>query len=348
MHSLGGDCPRGVGPAAHPAYGRDSVLIGRTWQGLIVRIIALCLVTTVLLLLLSRLYALAANNSYQKNKHDTIQFDYVPATVDVACFGTSHSGNSFPPQLYTEGTLFQFGMAQQMPPMSAALYRKYKDRFAEQAIIVMTMSYFSPYYYNLNNVREMKRFCTFLSVDEIPSPLMQLYSLFRIIDYEPEVMLHIGDTSSFSGQAFTTSTVATQYSAEELAEMGASSASGHLGFALQGPPDRVDDAADEAIRYMIEDALSSGFRPVLYVAPYLSQYNVVFPDDFCARFDADLADYAAQYNIPYLNYSHDPRFTDSPELFVDPGHLTTDGAQKIMDLLFPEIEAFYAARDPAS
>ena len=65
---------------------------------------------------------------------------------------------------------------------------------------------------------------------------------------------------------------------------------------------------------------------------------------FYARFRAGCEVYARDYGIPYLDSSHDTRFQDNPEYFVDSDHLSVGDSEAFKNIFFGNLQAY----DPAS
>jgi lysophospholipase L1-like esterase len=48
----------------------------------------------------------------------------------------------------------------------------------------------------------------------------------------------------------------------------------------------------------------------------------------------------AEYNVPYLDYSHDDRFMNDKNLFFDSSHLNKSGRNKFMPILLNDLGEF--------
>lgn len=303
------------------------------------KVLLLALLTALLLLCLSQLYLLLLNTDYQRSQESTLQYKYMPETIDVGCFGSSHVGNGFQASEYHgKGTLFNYNLPFQIPTMDAALYDFSKDRFAEHAIVVIDLSCFSLYYDSTSNLDIMKRYVTFLPLRDLPGAPAKLFKLFRIVDFSFEPVFSALEGKTAELVSAHTTTNASRFSAEELREMGIARANTFLGYI---PSQKVNAHIDRALRGMLEDCLARGYRPVLVTTPYLAVLNDAFSETFLAQFQADCQVYADDYGIPYLDYSHDARFTNAPEYFVDTDHLTTKGSEVFMQIFFEDLGAYY-------
>jgi hypothetical protein len=306
----------------------------------LLRFLLLAGLTALLLMCLSLVYLQFLNTDYERAQESTLQYKYMPESIDIGCFGSSHVGNGFQTLVYHgEGTMFNFNLPFQIPTMDAALYDYSKDRFSDHAIIVIDLSCFSLYYDSTSNMDNMKRYVTFLPVRDLPGVPAKLFKLFRVIDFsfEPIFATLQGKTVE-PGTAQRTTTTTSRFSEEKLREMGISRAETFLSYV---PSQSVSKRTDQALRGMLEDCLKRGYRPVLVTTPYLSVLNDAFSDEFLTQFHADCQVYADDYGIPYLDYSQDARFTHATDYFVDTDHLSTDGSEAFMQIFFEDLKAYY-------
>jgi hypothetical protein len=297
---------------------------------------ALC---ATLLLIVSPFYLMLLNTDYQRDQELTLKFKYMPEKIDVACFGSSHAGNAFQETRYREnGTMFNFYMQFQSPVMDKALYDYSKSRFSEHAIVVIDLSYFSLYHDDTTDLSSMKRYVTFLPLRNLPSLTGKLFKLFRAVDFSfnPIWTAVTGKTAEIAPMQ--TTTTASRFSAEELRAMGAARAETFLSYTGD---QTISKRIDRALRGMLEDCIARGYRPVFVTTPYLTALTDGFSPEFLAHFRADCLAYAKEYGIPYLDYSHDARFSNSPEFFVDTDHLSSDGSELFMKIFFEDLKAYY-------
>ena len=304
----------------------------------LVKFLGLLLCCVLLLLVLSPIYLITLNSDYERDADLSLKFKYVPDSVDVAAFGSSHAGNGFQAPQYHDGTLFNFYMSMQSPIMDNRLYFHFRDHLAKNAVVIIDLSYFSLYYNNTHSVDHFKRYCSFLSIGELPNWNAKLYRLFRVVDFDfnPVASFLMRKTAELT--PFHTSTTSERFSAEELTAIGSDLAKTFLGFSGD---QTIDPEVDQALREMLADCVAQGYRPVLVTTPYQIELNQCIPDAFLATFRADCARYAADYDIPYLDYSHDERFSRARAYFVDTDHLTSDGSAAFMQLFFQDLKQYY-------
>ncbi len=304
----------------------------------LLKVLALFLCCLLILFALSPVYLMMLNTDYERDQDLTLKFKYVPESIDVAAFGSSHAGNGFQPPQYHDGTLFNFYMSMQSPVMDNRLYFHFRDHLAEHALVIIDLSYFSLYYNGTRTINNFKRYCTFLPIRELPRWNAKLYRLFRIIDFDfnPVVSFLMGKTAELT--PFHTTHTSERYTDEELDAIGADLAKTFIGYLGD---QTVVPEIDRALRDMLEDCIARGYRPVLVTTPYQSAFNQHIPDDFLATFRADCARYAKDYAIPYLDYSHDARVANARSYFVDTDHLTSEGSSVFMQLFFQDLKQYY-------
>ena len=303
----------------------------------LLKVLALFLCCLLILFALSPVYLMTLNTDYERDEDLTLKFKYVPESIDVAAFGSSHAGNGFQPPQYHDGTLFNFYMSMQTPVMDNRLYFHFRDHLADQALVIIDLSCFSLYYTGARSVNNFKRYCTFLSIRELPKLDAKLYRLFRVIDFNfnPVLSFLMGKTAELT--PFHTTNTSERYSGEELDAIGADLAKTFIGYSGD---QIVNPEIDRALRDMLEDCIARGYRVVLVTTPYQSAFNRHIPDDFLATFRADCARYAQDYSIPYMDYSHDERFANARSYFVDTDHLTSEGSAAFMQIFFQDLKQY--------
>jgi hypothetical protein len=110
------------------------------------------------------------------------------------------------------------------------------------------------------------------------------------------------------------------------------------------------EAGEEGFAYnkqlagqIIEFCYAHDIQPVLISTPVTSVLNKIYaersPDFFDTfyRFTRELQEYYP--NLPYFDYSHDPRFEDDFPLFRDGDHLNIFGAEKFTAIVVSDLRA---------
>lgn len=97
---------------------------------------------------------------------------------------------------------------------------------------------------------------------------------------------------------------------------------------------------------LVRDALESGFQPVLMTTPYSKAYNDEFSEAWLdEHYYSIMGELRDRYGIPYLDYSHDPRFSPDPLMFGDSDHLSMDGKRKFNQIMWRELVKMGWLRD---
>ena len=92
------------------------------------------------------------------------------------------------------------------------------------------------------------------------------------------------------------------------------------------------------LKNLIEDAKQSGFRPVLITAPYYKEYAERFGSDWLAEnYEQYVHQLIEQFNLPYINYGFDSRFSSKPELFKNSDHLNKKGKVEFNKILYNDL-----------
>ncbi|MGM9841049.1 MAG: hypothetical protein ACI31D_02470 [Candidatus Limisoma sp.] len=92
---------------------------------------------------------------------------------------------------------------------------------------------------------------------------------------------------------------------------------------------QVDSTKIRYVEKFVDDCLSRGTAVVFVASPH---YSIVD-----STYYAPLADLARRRGIPFLNYHGSELFTDRPELFHDPTHLNSRGAQRFTEIFAADL-----------
>jgi hypothetical protein len=88
---------------------------------------------------------------------------------------------------------------------------------------------------------------------------------------------------------------------------------------------------------MIEYCQARNYRPVLVTSPFTKYYNEFLPQEYYTDMYATINDVCKKYGTPYLDYSHDPRFTEKPEYFQDSTHMDLLGARAFTPVVLSDL-----------
>lgn len=92
------------------------------------------------------------------------------------------------------------------------------------------------------------------------------------------------------------------------------------------------------VETLIREIKAANHRVVLVTTPYTSAYNGFFTDQWLEEtYYSKMRALAAKYNVPWLDYSHDPRFSSHTELFQDSDHLNPEGKRIFNEIFFNDL-----------
>jgi len=295
-----------------------------------------------LLSLGSTAYQLSNNYRNLERVEETEKFHCIPDEIDIAVFGASHGRDSFkyPP----EGqTLFNFSLPSQTPQYDAALLRQFQDQIDSDTLVILTFIYSSPYWLETEDTFQSKqsRYYRILNPENIVDVDLGRYWICRLF---PLLALEPGDIASAIKNP-----------------------------SLIPPPDEkrgymqlsIDDIPDEQVRIkqdfwnntiapyypevnpvmwdayleMLSLSKEMGWKVILVTPPYLNIYNECFPAGFYESFLSRAAELSEIYDIPYLDYSHDPAFGDCLNFYRNIDHINSYGAATFNEKFFADVKA---------
>jgi len=176
-------------------------------------------------------------------------------------------------------------------------------------------------YYRILNPKYIEEFDlnSFLRIRILPV-LSAGGSLVRIIkDKRTETFLDMS-TNRFDSQSLSNE-------AEETAVR-------HLSYVEMNGFDRGISLLKEIIVFCQQLEL----KPVLITTPFTEYYTKYFSESFLDRFYCIVYSIANEFSIPYFDYSRDPYFWKSPELFIDDDHLNSIGRTIFTKMVIDTIE----------
>jgi len=273
-----------------------------------------------------------------RTMNDMEKFYNVPDNLEIVNFGSSHGLYGFDwSQEQVNG--FNFSLVSQDFYYDLRLLEKFSGHLAEGTIVIIPISYFSfdtdrndeegdfqkmnGRYYSLLAPREIY---DFELQDYIKNCLLPVLSAGRkliniISDHQPENNL----TKSIN-----------LYEFSQLPEKGRERAHQHL--ELINKTNHQENI--NYLKELIEYSQSKKFKPVLITTPTTEWYFRNFSDEFLLEFSSLVKAIAADYSIPYLDYSQDVSFRNKPELFLDTDHLNAIGRKIFTSRIIDDL-SFY-------
>lgn len=278
------------------------------------------------------------NTNYWKNTVSSKFFD-VPENIQIANVGSSHGLNSFD---YSDVSYrgFNFGLSSQRFFYDYAIVKQYVDKFDKNAVLLIPISYFEITQIKTDFKDQRARYYHFLDKEN-----MDFYSIQEKILFTRIPVLTAGQTFKFIIKDQPPPTRVLKVTKEP--ELTRHSINRHRGWTSNRKADI--ETREEAFSHnkslvsqMVEFCYAHNIQPVLVTTPITSALNNIFwektPDFFddFYRFTGELQE--AYPSLPYLDYSHDPRFENDFSLFRDSDHLNIDGAKKFTAVVISDLQ----------
>lgn len=271
-----------------------------------------------------------------KSLNDTQKFMDVPTGIEIANLGNSHGLHAF---YYEESNVkgFNFALPAQIFYYDYQILQQYADHIKKGAVVLIPVSYFSfqadtrgdrfmegnPRYYRFLDPKRIK----FFSLADLIR-----YRFFPVISAEKNLsyILHDKGTDKNYWEIQTSS-----MAPEKMAKDGEETAERHLGFIHNGK--MFEDENTQYLEKIIAYCQQQGFRPVLITTPYTAYYNQHFPEEVLAAFRQQVMSIARKYDVIYLDYSHDERFSGNGRLFIDSTHLNLPGRKQFSKTVWEDL-----------
>lgn len=316
---------------------------------------ALFLLTAMCVYLLGAAYQRTNTCRNLERANETERFSEVPRDIDIAAVGSSHGMLAF---LYApeDARLFNFCLSAQIPQYDLRMLREYGDRLSPDAVVLITVSYMTPFWTEPEEtfLWKQNRYYSVLSPQNIIEPDWAKWVLGR---FSPVLTTDFG-------------TVVRAFVKPPELEPLQNEASGHLTFDPADIPKGQDQArtnhisslispvfpesspeAVEALKGILDLCQERGWQAVLVTPPYLEAYNQVFSqwsEQFYPRFYQYVRELSREYNVPYLDYSHDQEFAQQYSFYKDIDHLNLDGAMALDTRLYADLKVLLGDRFPFS
>lgn len=274
--------------------------------------------------------------AYQRLEMNDYPWDYkdMPESVETAIFGASHAVYGFMALTASQETAFSFALSAQTPQYDWMLMRQYQDRLSQDALVVLTVSYVSPFWTDTAQQFQEKqdRYYSILMPWNIVDVDLSKWGLERV---SPLLTTGLEEVVTAFREAPPQTPLTNPYwefstngclEADRVPEELEIVYGRHRAMVEPVFPD-VNPVMWEAYHNMLSLCEERGWKAVLVEPPYTAAYNDCFSQEFYDTFHQLLAELSAEFQVPYLDYSHDPQFTGDLSLFVDVDHLNFAGSQ---------------------
>lgn len=271
---------------------------------------------------------------------ETEKYREMPERIAFAVFGPSHGRDAFQKEDYGEG-FFNFSMSSQTPQYDWMQLREFQDRLAPGATVVLTVSYFSPFWTDSAESfgSKQERYYRILHPENIVdcdvghwvlerwSPLLttecgEVLSAFL----QPQELRE--DTNAIYGQQ--------ELTQETLKEEEDRIRQSHVSLIEPAMPDG-NPVMLNAYREILRMCREKGWNAVLVTPPYHAVYTECFPSEMLARFCEIMEALSKEASVPWLNYSQDSEFTENFAYFKNIDHLNLAGAHAFAADLQPKL-----------
>ena len=270
------------------------------------------------------------------------KYESMPESIEICNFGSSHGQNGICYEnLDNSAHCFNYANGGQTLSYDYRLLKYYSGNLEEGAVVYITLSYHSLFR------NEETKDANFASRNRkyyriLPKELIKEYDLKTnfyikyipgLISYEDLLGTFGLDTGKkeVSWTEKTTSEQAKKYSITRAAE--------HItSYLVEG--ERVLNLEEyNSLISMIDLCYAEGFVPILITTPFLQEYNeAVSKEDptFFATFYDIIENICNDKSVSYFDYSHDIRFSNNYNLFMNADHLNKSGALLFTELLLNE------------
>ena len=261
---------------------------------------------------------------------NTEGFSRMPEQIDLAVLGPSHGMEDF--LVFPEGrTAFNFALSSQTAQYDWMMLRQYGDRLADGAVVVMTVSYLSPFWNDTPEQFQAKQERYYRVLDpwnivdvDLAHWVLQRFSPL-LVNAPAEIAAAFLDPEPLNPtleEKMHTASLEEEKIPEEQERIRRN----HLSSIQRSFPE-VNATMWEAYHEMLELCRDKGWNAVLVVPPYSEAYNQCFSEEFFSVFWERMETLSETYGVPLLDYSHDARFTGRIDLFADLDHLNFTGAE---------------------
>lgn len=280
--------------------------------------------------------------NWWKGENNINKFDDIPYNLSLGNVGSSHGNFGIKYDAVPEVNAWNFALDSQPYFYDHAVLERYIDHFAENATVLILVSYFeitklpdysvyrSRYYRILPKEKlDSWRLKEYIFYNQIPflSAGFNRIRIFRDVSLEQT-------SPYYNREKFLTETKLQKYCIEK-----------HKSWTAQGTEKSPQEGYEqniESVSAIIELCHAHHLCPVLITTPVTDVLNEIYAQDdgFFDTFYKFTSDLCEKYSgIRYFDYSHDKRFSQNHDFFADGDHLNNFGAEKFTRVLVDELKA---------
>lgn len=262
---------------------------------------------------------------------ETNKFLRVPSNLKIINLGSSHGlfGIKYPKD--TRG--YNLSLVSQTMYYDAKILNKYKNHLSKNAVVIIPVSIFS--FYNDKKLEE--RYYNFLNYQDIVNGKRKdeiLFKNFSIFFYRHSLIRTIKYIfqSIFKGKMIPEDVEWSKkkLTMEELKNEAENTAKQHL---------ENNKVYLEYVKEILNICQKNELYPVFITTPQSYLYNErIGKENYKKRIYYYMAKLKKEYDFFYLDYSHDKRFENNLEYFMDDDHLNEKGADYFTEILLKDIK----------
>lgn len=288
------------------------------------------------------------NNYYlRKNVCDndrTAKFREIEPGILISNTGSSHGLYGFNYlNLEKEYNCFNFALESQYLSYDYRTISEYADYLAPNGIMFITVSFFSFYGMNEEEMEGFEgknnRYYKLLSPSRIKryNWKSDLKFHFFPVANDEEVMKTLAEGKE-TGDAWKKVWYLRASENENIEENAESTYIRHYVNNTNIIETKMVNTEElDALKKIILFCKEKKIEPVLVTTPLMTEYKSRISRDFLNDFYEKINDMVTSMDVKYYDYSSDERFTTQPQLFMNCDHLNYDGALIFTDILKEEI-----------
>lgn len=281
-------------------------------------------------------YLYVNTNGYRSSISPIFKFDNLPEGINVVNLGSSHGYADF---FYEDIDCirgFNLGLQYQSFYYDLQVLEKYRDNLAEGCTVIIPISYIS-FGHECDDEVQKLLYYQIMEYGDVRYHNLSEYlklKLFPVLSASFNIKYLIKDKGSIEdGDNSIESNLYTEDQIRDVARRGSDY---HKAWIKR----KNYEANILALGRLIEYCRENGLTPILTTTPFTRYYNDNFTSDFYREFYSMIDGITEEYEIPYLDYSHDPLFTDDIGLFKDDNHLNSKGRRIFTKMILADLNIY--------
>lgn len=272
------------------------------------------------------------------------KFDNVPNDINICNVGSSHGLYGFCYDNEDKYNCFNFALVSQLYTYDSRILEYYKGHLSNDCVVFIPVSYFSFYGKPENQGEDFEsknqRYYKFLPKELITdySEKTKFLTKFPVLTaYEnlARIFLTRNTNRTDNWDSQTADSIDLEAYVKAVYER-------HI---IKNKIDAdgkriISEESIDSLYALVETCKNAGARPVLVTMPFMKEYTdeiAINSPEFYEEFQGLLESIVKETGIEYYDYSHDPRFEESHDLFMNGDHLNRAGATLFTDIIIKEV-----------